>query len=242
VAALAADQLNQLSRRAPGDLARLDGCRFMLGSIQENVRVPLLRGEYEKPERAAIKRFLKRELPVIELGGSIGVIACVTNRALADPRRHVVLEADPDLIPRLMENRSLNRCGFEILNRAVGYGAAEVSFFTCFDSRGGGIHDNRGKAVRVPAITLEQVAYDFGFPRCTLICDIEGAEVDLVENEAAVLAKLVDTLILEIHPKIMGQARIDAMLAALSQNDFEVIHSQSYVLTLRNQRLQPPPG
>jgi FkbM family methyltransferase len=162
----------------------------------------------------------------------------VTNKALADPKRHVVLEANPELIPRLTENRDLNRCGFQILNRAVGYGGAEVSFFLSFDTRGGGIHNATGTEVRVPAITLEQVARDFGFSRCTLICDIEGAEVDVVEKETPILAQLVDTFILEIHPAIMGPAPINSMLETLKLVGFEVIHSQGQVLTLRNRGLQ----
>jgi len=238
VAALAADQLNQLSRRAPGGLARLDGCRFVLRDTEENVRAPLLRGVYEKPERVAIKRFLRRELPVIELGGSIGVVACITNKMLANPTRHLVVEADPGLIPRLTENRNLNGCQFEVLNRALAYGASSVSFFTTPDTRGGGIHHTSGTEFSVPATTLEQAARDFSFERGTLICDIEGAEVDLVDNEIGVLERRVETLIVEVHPHIVGQTRIDSMLEALKQAGFEVIHRQALVLTLRHTVVQ----
>ena len=48
-----------------------------------------------------IARSLRRDLPVVELGGSIGVVACVTNRLLKDRKAHLVVEANPLAIPHL---------------------------------------------------------------------------------------------------------------------------------------------
>ena len=67
-------------------------------------------------------------MPVIELGGSIGVVACITNCLLADPAKHIVVEPNAALIPLLEENRRRNDCGFTILPYAYAYGSDEVMF------------------------------------------------------------------------------------------------------------------
>src|SRR6266542_15410 len=44
---------------APSSIARLDRCRFGLdSSVPENIKYLLLSGKHEKPERAALRRFL----------------------------------------------------------------------------------------------------------------------------------------------------------------------------------------
>ena len=88
---------------------RLDGCIFSLAGItDDSIRVELFTNKYEARNADAVARYLKRDMPVIELGGSMGVVACVTNKLLTDPTAHVVVEANPLAIPQLELNRKLN--------------------------------------------------------------------------------------------------------------------------------------
>ena len=57
----------------------------------------MLFGWYEKDEVTAINKYLRPDLPVIELGGGIGLLSCVINKKLDKPENHIVLEADPEL-------------------------------------------------------------------------------------------------------------------------------------------------
>src|SRR5262249_47940482 len=52
----------------------------------------LWKGIYEEPERRLFFRHFPIDLPIIELGASIGVLACVTNRKLLNPELHIVVE------------------------------------------------------------------------------------------------------------------------------------------------------
>src|SRR5262249_50614366 len=74
---------------------------------------------YELPERALAKRHLPPTATVLELGGCIGVVACVINHILQQPRRHVVVEGNPSIIPVLKRNRDLNGCAFQIVHGVV---------------------------------------------------------------------------------------------------------------------------
>ena len=119
----------RLKAKAHKKSAELDGCTFSLQTVPDPfTKLFLLDGRYELPERRAVKRHLKRDLPVIELGGSLGVVACITNKLLTDPTAHVVVEANPRAIPQLTLNKTSNHCAFEIVNCALAYGVDAVTF------------------------------------------------------------------------------------------------------------------
>jgi len=217
-------------------LARVEGCRFRISDLDRNVRIPLLMNEYEREEREAVKRFLDPSLPVIELGGSLGVVSCVINRRLRQPERHVVVEADPNLVPKLKANRELNACKFEILNCALAYDGDEVVFATTHDTRGGGVYVKGTGQITVKTVTLDKLARERGFTRFTLVCDIEGSEVDMVAREKDLLAAAVDTLILETHPKVSGVAQTTSMLDHLKNLGFDTLNEDSGTLVLKNSR------
>ena len=96
VGGLARDHLIQLWHRAPGGLARVGGCRFRVNDLDDHIRVLLLMDEYEKEEREAVKRFLDPGLPVIELGGSLGVVSCVINKKLRHAKNQYFLVSEWD--------------------------------------------------------------------------------------------------------------------------------------------------
>jgi FkbM family methyltransferase len=162
-------------------------------------------GVYETAERYAIARFLPRSIPVVELGGSAGIVACVTNRLLTDPSRHAVVEANPQMIPILERNRDRNGCRFVTLHAALAYGGESIEFGVSDDflasSLAAAANTNR---VSVPAVSLAKIMTDAGYERCSVVCDIEGAEVALLKNEGALFERAVEAFLLEVHPAIVG--------------------------------------
>jgi FkbM family methyltransferase len=213
---------------------RLDGCLFSLeGITNDSIRVELFTNKYEAPERHAIVRYLKRDKPVIELGGSMGVVACVTNKLLTDPTAHVVVEANPLAIPQLEQNRKLNSCKFAIVNRAIAYGADSVTFRPSSDLAGSSITRAGDQApVTVPAVQLRELVHDRGFKSFTLVCDIEGLEYDLVCQEADVL-KNADTIIMETHARYTGVEKLSDMMTRLKGLGFNLVEEIGFVVVLR---------
>lgn len=219
---------------------RLDGCRITLEREYPADVLSLLRtGMYELPERTAIRRYANPDLPVIELGASIGVVACTTNRRLHRNDQHVVVEANPRLIPHLAANHRRNGCRFEILHRALGYGSESIEL--CFNDRtplAGSAYTNGGPSVRVESITLEHIFRLRRFEMATLICDIEGSEFDLIHHEAAVLAQKVGLIIIEIHDRLLGPDRSRQVWERLGSIGFRLIHSQHETHVLKNEWLR----
>src|SRR5580704_6620774 len=164
---------------------RLSRCKFNLDRITDfPTKVELIMNKYEAPERWAVARYVRQDLPVVELGGSMGVVACVTNKLLKNPAAHVVVEANPLVIPQLEINRALNRCQFEIVNRAIAYEMESVTFRPSSNVCVSSITAVGDQApVTVQTIVLRDIVRDHGFTRFNLICDIEGLEYDLVRHE-----------------------------------------------------------
>jgi FkbM family methyltransferase len=218
--------------------ARIDGCRFELDheAITPTLEHLLLTGLHEAPERTLIRRHLNPDLPLVEFGGAVGVVACIANRRLRDPSQHVVVEANPALLPVLEANRLRNRSRFFIVHRAVAYGAPAVSFRVAADVLASSARVPGSSTVTVRATTLEEILRQSRFSRCNLVCDIEGTEVDLVREEPEVLATAVEVLIMEVHDRIVGAAACAEMLRSLEKLGFELVDRSWDTVAMRRRQ------
>jgi FkbM family methyltransferase len=219
--------------------AELDGCSFSVKTFPDSLtKLFLLDGRYELPERRAVKKHLRRDLPVIELGGALGVVACITNKLLSHPAAHVVVEANPLAIPQLTLNKESNRCEFEIVNRAIAYAVDAVTFrptvdiaSNSIDSEGPQLHGTE-QPVTVEAVQLGKLVADRGFSKFSLVCDIEGKEYDLVCHEIEVLKK-ADVIIMETHARLIGEEKCKFLIAKLTDAGFRIIEEDGFVITLQ---------
>jgi FkbM family methyltransferase len=229
-----------------GKIVELRGNHVQVGGCQFSLDSPAIRTAhksrlffdfvYETPERDALERYLKPELPVVELGASIGVIACLTNKKLTDPQRHLVVEANPDLLRLLVENRERNACRFSVMHAAIGYGAQETMFYQHKDFLCGSLQHASHKYVSVKTLGLGDVLNGFNYPRCTLICDIEGGEGDLIEQELGLIAERVETLIIEIHEQVLGKEAVEKVIRQLEDAGLILAHKkwETYVFENSN--------
>lgn len=230
------EQLNVKARiflRGRNRTVALDGCVFPLHELANNpMKLALLDGTYEAPERAAVRKYLHPEWGVVELGACIGVVSCVTNKLLNNPKAHVVVEINPLAIPHLEANRKRNACSFKIVSRALAYDAREVSFrphldlWANFVGQGG----NR-PMVTVPATRLSEIVREEGLERFALICDIEGQEFALVQHEPETVGK-AQIIIMELHPHMVGAENVQRMLNELERLGFRQIERQADVVVM----------
>jgi FkbM family methyltransferase len=217
----------------------IDRASFDLGPASQDTFLKglLWLGAYETLERYAIAKYITRTTPVVELGAALGVVSCLTNRNLENPTRHVVVEANPALISALEANRERNRCGFRVVHGVLAYLAPSATFNVSASivasSVGGQIATN---PVVVPTVGLQQLVADAGFDRCTLVCDIEGSEAELVKHEGHVLRDRVETLFLEIHAEQLGAEGVAALHFNLNRIGFAAIWSRGDVWVFRNRR------
>ncbi len=183
----------------------------------------MLKGTYEREEIAMIERIPDlADLSVLELGGCLAVLTCVTNKKLSRPARHVVVEANPRLINYMELNKHLNNCSFAIEHgilskQAKAKGLEETTFFSYDNLVAGSAHrmDEREankRAHQVPVITLESVLEktrsslkDPNFNFDVVMLDIEGGEMEFIKDNLEYIASSVKYVLIEIHEFLMRQ-------------------------------------
>jgi len=184
----------------------LDGLKFDVSDLSTKIRNRLLSGAYEAHEKQMCFDFLKPEDSVIEMGGAIGFIGLLCQKKIGI-KQYCCFEANPRTFEILKRNYQSNgiqpRAWNMALAHADGFVDLEVGsdFWEnsiCYD----GAAVSGVKTVRVPAGTLQTL---IGLTRQrvnTLIIDIEGAEqfIDLAQ-----ISDSVRKIIIELHPKVIGQ-------------------------------------
>jgi FkbM family methyltransferase len=195
---------------------------------------------YEAEEAGMVRDFLRPGMNVIELGGCFGVVSALIRRTIGPDACHIIVEANPALIPILSRNAVQNSdpSRTEIINAAVDYsGSQSVSFSIGQNSHMSRVGEGSKRTVTVPALRLSEIADRIAGKPYALVCDIEGAELALIESEAGALSR-VDLLILETHPKSYpkNHADSDRILTLLESVGFRSVRKERDVVCLRRER------
>lgn len=211
-----------------GDRFNADGCSFVIprNITSLELRASFLLRTYEEDERRLVRKFFQPEDSVLELGACLGIIACITNKLLRDPARHVVVEANPYCLPAIHRNRTRNQASFLVEHCAVS-NEKEVVF--SIDPRhitGSSIGNSSGITVRLPGRSLNELMARHG-PFSALIMDIEGSELELLESSAAILSHF-RLIIIELHETLIGVAGVNRCHALLQASGF-VMKEKSYI-------------
>lgn len=203
---------------------------FQLGEISldippENlgtrVQLALERGSFERDEARALARHFTPHDRLLDLGSGTGYMACVAGH-IAGGKAVTGVEALPDMVEVARAN--LLRNGIEGARVHWGavvpesHGSAHVRFGARKQFWASAIlreGDSRYRAaLEVPALRLSNLLRETG--ATVLSCDIEGGELALFEIDLPDQLRLV---IIEIHPKVYGDAGVAQVLDGLRRND-----------------------
>lgn len=180
--------------------------KFAISSKQIRGKIVALLyfNKYEKEELEMIRTHMRTDLPIIDLGSSLGVVA--TTAASISNEKIVCVEANPELISIISSNLSKNgkvRSDFAIVNAAIcDRHCADKSIF--FSSRGsnelGRICDPGTEgAIEVQAMLLSKIVEREVHNEFVLISDVEGAESAFLFSDSNALDNCAQ-LFIELHP------------------------------------------
>ncbi|MDX5594183.1 FkbM family methyltransferase [Pseudovibrio sp. SPO723] len=164
-------------------------------------------GAHEWNERRLITRYLSSDAHVLELGGGLGVVSCVINRRLADPARHVVLDADPRAVTALTQNRNLNGARFSIVHGVISAREQETVYLAPTIGGSSLCRRQGRKTVKVPGYSIEELERQHDLSFDCFIVDIEGSELRWAEENKDALRQ-VQLLVLEVHPTKLSEAEL----------------------------------
>ncbi|UTW55280.1 50S ribosomal protein L11 methyltransferase [Kordiimonas sp. SCSIO 12610] len=205
----------------PNDIIPLHN--YKIGFDKRAVSLKILRsfikGWYESAEVNLIKKVIKPDDRIIELGAGIGITAMVASNIVGD--KISTYELNPYLIEWARDN--FRRNGFNIpVNQVALMPESQINS----DTVDFYVHDDfwsssltkpdvytatlPTKVASVEKAISEQQAN-------TLIVDIEGAEVDFFNH---VELSGIEKIIMEIHYNIAGKAETDAMIMKLIAQGF----------------------
>lgn len=204
---------------------KAEGCEF---AVPQKLTTRLGRGYfafnlYENVERRLISKYISGNRHVLEIGACIGVISCIVNKKITHKDKHVVIEANPTLIPFLEKNKQINNCEFSIANCAISSKPVVEFYFGGSIVSGSILPGNNGaKKVSVVGRSFEEIESQHRIRFDTLIIDIEGAEYLFFSENASNFAQ-VDLIIIENHPHLLSKSQIDQYEAQLLQSGFSMI-------------------
>lgn len=155
-------------------------------------------GTYEEEESRYLKEYLSPDAKVLELGSCLGYVSCLTNKLLSDNSAHVVLEANPNLIPWIDKNKQENSCQFAIENCIISNEEMN-DFYIHHLIVGGSAKRKTPNRINIKGETFQGLRKKYELDFDTLIMDIEGGELDLFRNYQEGIAEF-DQIFMEVHP------------------------------------------
>jgi FkbM family methyltransferase len=162
----------------------------------EPLKDRLKNGNWEPEEFSLLKEHVDPGDSVLELGACIGYIGVAVNSLIKNKNNHLVIEANPDLIPVIQKNKKLNGAEFSIKNCMVGNPETMSGEFGVSDFiLGSSAYSKSLKKIKVDVVSLFDFINDFN----SLMVDIEGGEYALIDEYIDHLHKF-DKLMIEFHP------------------------------------------
>ena len=203
-----------------GNRVFLDGLRYSVDCplISTGHKSTILFGLHEIEERELAKAWISPDIPVVEFGGGLGAVSCLINSRLSKGLPHIVVEANPAMIPVLKRNKMLNGCDFHLLNNALGYDEDYIQLNIDKEFVGSSaLNTANSETVKVKTTTLNSLLKEAGLSQVQVICDIEGLERDLIRREILDNERVV-ALLVEMHPRILGVSEVETLIEELENS------------------------
>jgi FkbM family methyltransferase len=211
-------------------------------AFSPSIKAAMLFRTHESAEIRFVRKYLGPDVDVVELGSGLGVTSAHILDRLSPGRSLTCVEANPDLLPALRRTvdaaQARSHRGATILHGAISGAPTRerertVGLAVTASSLGSTVvgHDSSSHTVmevqRVSLSTLVRGLGDY-----SLVIDIEGAEVFLMNEEADVLSN-ARQIVIELHPTQYAGRRISvAEMAGQLLNDlgFRLVDQRGPVL------------
>jgi FkbM family methyltransferase len=195
--------------------------------ISDRDRIPLYlrdlmyREVYEDTERNILLKILKQGQKVVELGTGLGFISMLAAR-ICGPENVNTYEANLTIEPLIRENFRLNGVEPRLHMRAVTRDGRKLSFNAADNIISSSSFERgvSGKALEIDSVAFSEVLRIHSPD--VLIMDIEGGEYELLMS--AHLGPIKHILV-ELHPHIIGQEKVDEIRSHLAAKGFSAENS-----------------
>lgn len=171
-------------------------------AVNKKIMASVFWGFYESAEIRFIERYFDGNTDVIEFGGSIGIVSSHIASKLKPGKKLLTIEANPFLIETIRRNVSRYialGAEYRLFNKAVGYHSPCVSLHITDNNTETRIGDDLADGSQtIPTCRLSDIIAQEQISNYTLVCDIEGSEAEVFENDKDSLQRCRQ-LFVELH-------------------------------------------
>ena len=161
-------------------------------------------------------------MAVVDVGSNLGYYVLHESRCVGSNGAVVAIEPVPHNLDYLRANVAANNLqNVTIVETALGsaHGLGQLHLATESNWHSmillKGVHS---ATLRVKLTTLDRLVAELNLPRVDLVrMDIEGYEVEVIGGMIATLARDRPTLVIELHPTIIGREQSDYLLSVLEK-------------------------
>ncbi len=194
--------------------------------IKGRVRSLLRKNAYEKKESDAALRVVKEGDVVVELGAGIGYMSTLVASKRKIKSVHS-FEANPHLIPYIKQVHAANGLtNAHVTNAILGSRKGKVDFYVRDNLLGSSMAVLEGE-IDPPSTKVDVLNGKTVFKEIranVLICDIEGAEVDLIPSLDLTGLRAA---IIELHPQWIGPEGVNKVFRAFMDAGLAYYHRGS---------------
>lgn len=176
--------------------------------VEKRLAASIFFGFYESAEIRLVEKYFHGELDVIEFGASCGVVSShIVSKFRDASKRLISVEANKALFESWKANTSHhNQTGAvnSFLNNAVYYQSESVNFMVSRNTTESkiGVEISPLNQPAIKSITLGAIVQKYALDQFFLICDIEGAELQIFLNERKEYLDRCVAMIIELHDTI----------------------------------------
>lgn len=170
---------------------------------------------YELLERRAVNRMLRKGDKVLELGAGCGAVAACAARVVG-AENVTCVEANPALISTITNTLAINgQDDVSVVNAVAGLMRGTTDFYISDNFWASSLDPetpNLSKVLEVEVVNTKRLLRQTGAN--VLICDIEGAEFDLLPE---LKLSVLDVIIIELHPTPDNFVKTSALFEAITK-------------------------
>lgn len=185
-------------------------------NISKQMRKLIYRGWYENDEYRFVKRYVKPDDVVMELGAGMGFVGIACSK-IAGSDNVFCYEANPFLEQLIRRNHESNAVSPDLQMCMLGQSEGQTEFFVSPEFWISGVTSGTGRKVTIPVRSANDEIQRIK-PTC-LVVDIEGGEVDLLHT---IDLSGIDKIIIELHPSTMGFTAINDILIHCLEKRFSI--------------------
>jgi len=207
------------------DFIEIDGHKIFLDKL-DSLEL-FLHGSYEEFETETVKKIIKKNDIVLDVGANIGYLTLIFAKLVGENGKVYAFEPDPTNFDLLKKNVETN--GYKnviLVRKALSDKTGKTKLFLSNKNSGNHMmvdtNENR-HSVEIEMITGDDYFRDFSNQINFIKMDIEGAEIDALRGMSSLLQKMNDIkIMIEFAPYWLKNFGYDPLelLSLLNQYDF----------------------